>query len=456
MRLVGPVGLVGLGGVPTMALVAVILAAQGCKGGEASVPDGEVTAGGELPTKGGGQSSGIASADSTDLGAASPWGATRAEQCRRPARTAMSSKAQKAFGRGVNAVQANDLAAAQEYFQDALKKDARAYPALYNLGVLADRSGDERKALDYYRKSLSALPDYEPAARGIVTIAIRRKDARGAIATVEPIARDHRTNLEMQALYAEVLVESQRYDEAWMAARRALKCDERFVPALIALIKASRAQGRDELADSILDQAMTIDANVAELHFLVGEKLKDEPGRLRDALQAYQRAVQLRPDYAEARMALGIQLLASGNYTDALSHFLAAEKLVPTLPAVYLNLGDAYRASERWTDAQRAYRRALELESKLPEAHFGLGLLYLSAGASFPGLDEVSALEKSVGEFKTYRTQMGPRLRRDDQSEEYLRDLDRMIQRAKRRIERDKERAAREADRGAREEGGGE
>ena len=365
----------------------------------------------------------------------------------------MSSKAEKAFKRGIKAAQGGDAAAASEYFREALKKDERAYPASYNLGVLADRAGDERKALRYYQQSLQSLPDYEPAARGIATIEIRRGDTAGAVASVEPIARDYRTNLEMQALYAEVLVEARRYDEAWMAARRALRCDERFVPALIALVKASRAQGRDELADSILSQALSIDDNVAELYFLSGEKLKNEPGKLREALQAYERAVELRPDYAEARMALGIQLLAGGNYDAALSHFQAAERLVPTLPAVYVNLGDAYRASERWNDAQRSYLQALELDSKLPEAHFGLGLLYLSAGGDFPGLDEIAALEKSTSEFKTYRSLMGPRLRRDDQSGEYLRDLDRMIQRAKRRMERDRERAAREAERGAREEG---
>ena len=61
---------------------------------------------------------------------------------------------------------------------------------------------------------------------------------------MEPIARDYPTNLHVQALYAEVLVEAGRYQEAWMAARKALRCDERFVPAMIALVKASLAQGR--------------------------------------------------------------------------------------------------------------------------------------------------------------------------------------------------------------------
>jgi tetratricopeptide (TPR) repeat protein len=349
----------------------------------------------------------------------------------------MSSKAKKTFDQGVSAAAAHDTAAAEASFQAALKKDPNAYPALYNLGVLSDRAGNEQDAISYYQRALRALPDYEPAARGISTIQIRHGQVQDAVTTVEPLANQYRANLEMQALYAEVLVEAGRLDEAWMAARRALKCDERFVPALIALVKASHAQGRDELADSILEQAMQVDPQVAELHFLRGEKLKTEPGRQREAMAAYERAVQLRPNYAEARMALGIQLLAGGNYPNALVHFQAAERLVPTLPGVHVNLGDAYRATKQWTEAQRAYRRALELQSKLPEAHYGLGLLFLSAAGDFPGLDDLTAYEKALEEFRRYRAEMGPRLAKDDQSEEYLRDLDRMIKRAQRQIERE-------------------
>ena len=420
--------------IPTLVWVgAMLFAAYGCGGKSASEPTApESTSGGEAPAGSGDGSSEAASSE-----AESAWGATRAEQCRREAHPTMSSKAKKAFDEGVRAAATNNTTTAETSFQAALKRDPNASPALYNLGVMADRAGNERDAMNYYRRALRVLPDYEPAARGISTIQIRRNHVQDAVATVEPLANEYRANLEMQALYAEVLVEARRLDEAWMAARRALKCDERFVPALIALVKASRAQGRDELADSILEQAMQVDPDVAELHFLRGEKLEAESGQLREAMAAYERAIQLRPNYAEARMALGIQLLAGGNYPAALSHFQAAERLVPTLPEIHVNLGDAYRATQHWTEAQRAYRRALELQSKLPEAHYGLGLLFLTAAGDFPGLDELTAYEKAVDEFKTYRGEMGPRLAKDDQSEEYLRDLDRMIKRARRRIGRE-------------------
>ena len=426
----------------TTVIAAMLFATYGCKGSSSSAPaDVEPSAGGEAPIELGegveGEPGPSGAGEIAPTPEQSPWGATQAEQCRRPARPTISSKATKSFNAGVSAAASGDSAKAKAEFQDALKRDPRAYPAMYNLGVLADRAGNEQEAINEYQRALKILPDYEPAARGISTIQLRRGQVQTAVATVEPLANRYRSNLEMQALYAELLVEARRYDEAWMAARRALKCDERFVPALIALLKASHAQGRDELADSILDQALQVDPNVAELHFLDGERLKTEPGRLREAMAAYERAVRLRPSYAEARMALGIQLLAGGNYPGALSHFQAAERLVPTLPAVHVNLGDAYRANKQWTESQRAYRRALELQAKLPEAHYGLGLLFLSAAGDLPGLDALTAYEKAVDELNRYRSEMGPRLAKDDQSEEYLRDLDRMIKRERRRMERE-------------------
>ncbi|MBX3252146.1 MAG: tetratricopeptide repeat protein, partial [Myxococcales bacterium] len=378
---------------------------------------------------------------------ANPWGATQAERCRPPARRGMTAAARRHFDDGVRAATGGNAADAERAFQRALAEDAGAFKAAYNLGVLADRAGQENRAIEYYRQALRIQADYEKAAEGMVTIHFRRNNVPEALALVEPIARRFPTNLAMQALHAEVLVRAQRYDQAWDAARLALACDERFVPALIATLKASLAQGRRQLADSILEQALAIEGNNAELLFLKGTLLREEAARFREALEAFRRAVQVRPDYVDARVALGIAELGAGNYPQALEHFQVAAQLAPTLVAVHLNLGDAYRASKQWQKAKTSFEKALQMDSSLAQAHYNMGLMYLSAGADFPGVDLLGSLQRAKEQLSRYRSLMGPRLPRNDPSTALLTDIDRQIEREQRRLEREARAAAQAAPR---------
>ncbi|MCS6799622.1 MAG: tetratricopeptide repeat protein [Myxococcota bacterium] len=363
----------------------------------------------------------------------------------------MNASARSAFEEGVRAAARGDFGAAASAFQQALAEDPNAFRAAYNLGVLADRAGNEGRALEYYRRALRIQPDYEAAAAGIVAIHIRRGAVSDAIAFIEPLAREWERNLHLQALYAETLVQADRVDEAMAAARAALRRDERFVPAMVAIIKASLKRGRTELASSVLEQALRIDPNHAELHFLNGQLLRAQPGRLREAIESFRRAVELRPDFIEARTELGLQLLAGGNYADALAHFEHAARLAPTLPQIHLHLGDGYRVNRRWQQAKASIDRALSIEPDLPEAYYNLGLLYMTAGAEFPGPDLLTALQLAVESIQRYRNMMGPRLRRDDPSQSLLEDLQRRIEGERRRIEREEARRRREAERAARE-----
>src|SRR5262249_41955174 len=154
--------------------------------------------------------------------------------------------------------------------QQALDADSSAYKAVYNLGVLADRSGDENRAIQYYQQSLRIQPDYERAVAGIATIYIRRGSTDQAIGFVRPLAGQWTRNLALQAVYGDVLVQANQPEQGIEAARGALRRDERFVPAMIVLVKANLRLGRTELAESILDQAIETSDGIAELHYLRG------------------------------------------------------------------------------------------------------------------------------------------------------------------------------------------
>ncbi|MBN1654660.1 MAG: tetratricopeptide repeat protein [Deltaproteobacteria bacterium] len=389
-------------------------------------------------------------------GAPSAWGSPEADTGESlPPRAQMSEAAKQAYQRGVAASRSGDDVAAKAAFEEALSKDNRSYQAAFNLGVLADRQGKENDAEQYYRRALSIQPDYELAVQGLVNIRLRRGAVSQTIAIVEPLAQKWERNLHIQATYADVLAQGGRLDEAEQVARNALRRDERFVPAMISIIKSSLIRGRDELADSILMQAIAVDSKHPELHFIKG-KMAQKAGQLADAMKSFEQAVQLRPDYTEARMALGIQYMASGNYQQALDQFLASARLAPGLVAVHLNLGDAYRALKKWTEAKREFDAALRMKNDLPEAHFNLALMYMSAGAEFPGLDMLGAYNRAISEFNNYRQLMGSKLPREDISESYIADLQRSIQREQQRIEREKAKAEREKERDARPAGSDE
>jgi tetratricopeptide (TPR) repeat protein len=375
----------------------------------------------------------------------SPWGATDAESGKPlPKRSKPNAKALEEIRAGKKSVAEGKYADARKHFEQAVVADARAFEAVHNLGVVADRTGQTNVALGHYAKALTIQPDFEASAQGTAYIYLRQGQAPQAVTFVQPLATQWERNLYLVALYSSVLTEAGRLDEAEQQARKALKRDERFVPAMTALAKASIKRGRFELADAILEQAMTVDANNWEVHLLQARRHVQE-GRTAQAVTSYKRSVELRGSNAESRTELGLLYLAAGNYADATKELEAAAEMLSTLVQPHLNLGDAYRASKRWQDAKKELDTALRLQSNLPEAHYNLGLLYYEAGEGFPGLSKIESLQRAQLELNTYRDQMGPRIAKDDPSVAYLTDITRQIEREQRRIEREaaqKKRAA--------------
>ncbi len=385
------------------------------------------------------------------------FGQTRAEQCRQRPRPPMKAAARGPFEQGVRLAAEGKSRRALQAFERALQADPNHYRILYNLGVVWHRLGETQRAMDYYRRALSAQPDYEAAAAGIVRVHVARGSVPEALAFLQPLAGRYPANKALQVLLAETYILAKRYDDAWRAARVALRCDERYVPALTAIVKASLAQGREEMAREVLERALKIDPNFADLYVLKAKILLKDPTTLREGVALLEKAVQLAPEHLEARTLLGLRRLGGGAYPEALEHLRVAARLAPRLPQVQVNLGEALRANRRWQEALQAYQKALQLDPNLKEVWYDMGLLYMEAGEDFPGLDKLQAMQKALEMFRKYRDAMGPRLSRDDPVEQHMASLQRQIEREQRRREREARRAARrrqQQEQGQQQEGG--
>ena len=119
--------------------------------------------------------------------------------------------------------------------------------------------------------------------------------------------------------------------------------------------------------------------------------MKDQ-GKLDEAVACYRRALELKPDYAEAYNNLGIVLKEQGKLDEAIACFRRALELKPDYAEAHSNLGSALKDQGKLDEAVACYRRALELRPDFAEAHYNLG----------------SALEE-IGDLQARKTPSAPR-----------------------------------------------
>ena len=88
--------------------------------------------------------------------------------------------------------------------------------------------------------------------------------------------------------------------------------------------------------------------------------LAQQAGRLQEAYTEYERAVELNPDNADAHHALAILLhLAFNRPDEAIEHYQKAIEVRPTFSEAKTNLGNVYLSTGRYDEAIRLYKEAL-------------------------------------------------------------------------------------------------
>jgi tetratricopeptide (TPR) repeat protein len=154
--------------------------------------------------------------------------------------------------------------------------------------------------------------------------------------------------------------DSPRNDAQLLQAAVLLYTNKRFADALTAL-------------QPILQQP-TASATRAAAFNLAGVCAQNLE-RLADAEQCWQRALEDKPDYAEAHCNLGTLFKRLDRLPEAEASFLAAIACRENYVEAHYNLGLLLHRAGRPRDAEAAYRKAIELRPNLAVAHNNLGVL---------------------------------------------------------------------------------
>jgi tetratricopeptide (TPR) repeat protein len=84
-------------------------------------------------------------------------------------------------------------------------------------------------------------------------------------------------------------------------------------------------------------------------------------GRIPEAIEYYQQALRLKPDYPEAHNNLGSALVDVGRLQEAIEQFKQSLRLNPDFAEAYFNLALAYAKIGRSAEAITSAQKALEL-----------------------------------------------------------------------------------------------
>ena len=192
-----------------------------------------------------------------------------------------------------------------------------------------------------------------------------------------------------------------RLQAAEQLYRQILSVESQHADALHLLGVIAFQLGKHEVAVEYITRAIASNGEEATFYSNLGgayhalQSPKD-PGKLAEAVACYRRALELKPDYAEAQNNLGNALKDQGTLDEAILCYRRALDLRPDYADGHNNLGNVLKDQGKPDEAVACYRRALELRPDYADAHNNLGTVLRDNG----NLDEAVACYRRALELK--------------------------------------------------------
>jgi tetratricopeptide (TPR) repeat protein len=100
----------------------------------------------------------------------------------------------------------------------------------------------------------------------------------------------------------------------------------------------------------------------------------------KQAIKDYDRAIEIRPDYADAYNNRGNAYNSLGNYRQAIEDYDRAIKIKPGNAEAYINSGVAYNGLGNYNQAIKDLNRGIEIQTGYAVAYFNRGIAYNGLG----------------------------------------------------------------------------
>jgi len=186
----------------------------------------------------------------------------------------------------------------------------------------------------------------------------------------------------LHVIYA-ALPRDEAYSNMKAAADKALALDDQLGEAYATLGVFENMKNDDAVAtEAAFERALELNPNYANAHQWYGTTLIGF-GRVEEGLAHKRRALELDPLSAIVNTSLGWSLATFGQFDEALARFKTAVESDPDSPGAYERIGEFYRyVYGRFDEAVVWQRKGIALDPSEPMGSIFLGLIYLDLGDS--------------------------------------------------------------------------
>lgn len=135
---------------------------------------------------------------------------------------------------------------------------------------------------------------------------------------------------------------------------------------------------QDEEAVKAFQEAVSLDPELAEAHFRLGlgyealEKREESEAEYKKAVETYKKYLADKPDDSEAHYNLGQTFAGLGQYSEAIREYRLATKLKEDDADMFFDLGVAYTKLAQYDAAAAAFSKSLEIDPDNYRAQDGL------------------------------------------------------------------------------------
>jgi len=256
-------------------------------------------------------------------------------------------------------------------FDEAIKRKPKFEQAWYARGLALQGQGKYRAAVASFDKATEINPRFYEAwrERGKALDWLQRY--REALASLDKAININPKDSVLYMLRGVLLQELERYAEAVEAYSQAID----IKPHPFAYVGRGVARGNlgdDSGALADYNKAIEIKPDYAEAYNNRGvarRNLGDYSGALAD----YNKAIEIKPDYADAYYNRGVARRNLGDYSGALADYNKAIEIKPDYALAYVGRGVARGKLGDYSGALADYNKAIEIKPDDADAYYNRG-----------------------------------------------------------------------------------